>query len=247
MQQYCEIATPKGVMRGFFHVPHRKEFPVLLIFHGFTGQCTGTKFSYVSLSRLLEAQGVGTLRMDFLGSGESDLTFKGMTFDDELSCARILLEELKKMPQVTDIYVLGHSMGGAIASELAKIYPEDIKKLVLWAPAFCLPDALDYLTGTVKEAPVYDHSGFEISDAFVKDMLQRDFYKNLDTYKNDLLVIHGTEDKTVPYAISEKYTKLFGKQMIFHPVVGASHNYDNADHIHEVLSTTYKFLTEQVM
>ena len=26
-------------------------------------------------------------------------------------------------------------MGGAIASELAKLYPEDIKKLVLWAPA----------------------------------------------------------------------------------------------------------------
>ena len=247
MQQYCEIATPKGVMRGFFHVHHRKEFPVLLIFHGFTGQCTGTKFSYVSLSRLLEAQGVGTLRMDFLGSGESDLTFKEMTFDDELSCARILLEELKKMPQVTDIYVLGHSMGGAIASELAKLYPEDIKKLVLWAPAFSLPDSLDYLTGTVEEAPIYDHSGFEISDAFVKDMLQRDFYKNLDTYKNDLLVIHGTEDKTVPYEISERYTKLFGNQMIFHPVEGATHNYDNADHIHEVLSTTYKFLTEQAM
>ena len=185
--------------------------------------------------------------MDFLGSGESDLTFKEMTFDDELSCARILLEELKKMPQVTDIYVLGHSMGGAIASELAKIYPEDIKKLVLWAPAFSLPDSLDYLTGTVEEAPIYDHSGFEISDEFVKDMLQRDFYKNLDTYKNDLLVIHGTEDKTVPYSISEKYTKLFSDQMIFHPVAGATHNYDNADHIHEVLSTTYKFLTEQAM
>ena len=138
-------------------------------------------------------------------------------------------------------------MGGAIASELAKIYPDDIKKLVLWAPAFCLPYALDYLTGSVEEAPVYDHNGFEISDAFVKDMLQRDFYKNLDTYKNDLLVIHGPEDKTVPYAISEKYTKLFGDQMIFHPVVGASHNYDNVDHIHEVLSTTYKFLTEQVV
>ena len=64
---------------------------------------------------------------------------------------------------------------------------------------------------------------------------------------NDLLVIHGTEDKTVPYEISERYTKLFGNQMIFHPVEGATHNYDNADHIHEVLSTTYKFLTEQAM
>lgn len=247
MQQYCEIATPKGVMRGFFHVPHEKEFPVLLIFHGFTGQCTGTKFSYVSLSRLLEAKGIGTLRMDFLGSGESDLTFKEMTFDDELSCARILLEELKKMPQVTDIYVLGHSMGGAIASELAKLYPEDIKKLVLWAPAFSLPEALDYLTGKVPEAPVYDHNGFEISDEFVKDMVKRDFYKDLDTYKNELLIIHGTKDQTVPYKISEKYKPLFGSQMVFHPIEGGSHNYDKKDHIHEVIATTYHFLTGQAL
>ena len=194
MQQYCEIATPKGVMRGFFHVPHRKEFPVLLIFHGFTGQCTGTKFSYVSLSRLLEAQGVGTLRMDFLGSGESDLTFKEMTFDDELSCARILLEELKKMPQVTDIYVLGHSMGGAIASELAKLYPEDIKKLVLWAPAFCLPDALDYLTGSVEEAPVYDHNGFEI----ITQPFTLNSWESIIRKVNDYLAdnfIHGSDIK----------------------------------------------------
>ena len=96
MQHYCEIPTPKGTLRGFFHKPNQDKHPVCLIFHGFTGQCTGTKFSYVSLSRLLEAQGVGTLRMDFLGSGESDLTFKEMTFDDELSCARIILEEVKK-------------------------------------------------------------------------------------------------------------------------------------------------------
>ena len=79
------------------------------------------------------------------------------------------------MPQVTDIYVLGHSMGGAIASELAKIYPEDIKKLVLWAPAFSLPDSLDYLTGSVEESPVYDRNGFEISDAFCKGYASKRF------------------------------------------------------------------------
>ena len=28
MQNYCEISTPKGVMRGFFHTPQNKEFPV---------------------------------------------------------------------------------------------------------------------------------------------------------------------------------------------------------------------------
>lgn len=205
MQQYCEIATPKGVMRGFFHVPHLKEFPVCIIFHGFTGCNTGTKFSYTQLARLLETQGIGTIRMDFLGSGESDLTFKDMTFDDELSCARIILEEVKKMPSATEIYLLGHSMGGAIASELAKLYPHDIQKMCLWAPAFNLPQAIHYLKGNVEQAETYDHNGFEISNEFVEDIIARDFYKDLDIYKNQLMIIHGTKDTTVPYEISQQY------------------------------------------
>lgn len=241
MQRYCEIPTKKGVMRGFFHIPSKEQFPVCLIFHGFTGNKTGTKFSYVSLARLLEASGIGTLRMDFLGSGESDLCFKDMTFDDELSCARILLEELKKMEQVSEIYVLGHSMGGAIASELAKLYPNDIKKMVLWAPAFNLPNALMYLTGTTEIKDYYDHGGFEISHKFVEDIMARDFYKNLDTYKNELLVIHGTKDTSVPYSISEKYRDLF-YDLEFATIEEGTHNFDKIEHIKEVLKLSYEFL-----
>ena len=142
MQHYCEIPTPKGTLRGFFHKPNQDKHPVCLIFHGFTGQKTGTKFSYVQLSRMLESKGIASFRFDFLGSGESDGNFVDMTFQDELSCARVILEECLKMENCTEIYVLGHSMGGAIASELAKLYPDVIKKMVLWAPAFNLPDAL---------------------------------------------------------------------------------------------------------
>jgi len=243
MQQYCEIPTPKGVMRGFFHTPNQKEFPVCIIFHGFTGCNTGTKFSYVKIARLLEARGIGTIRMDFLGSGESDLTFKDMTFDDELSCARIILEEVKKLSSTTSIYLLGHSMGGAIASELAKLYPQDIQKMCLWAPAFNLPHAIDYLTGHVEKAETYDHGGFEISNAFVEDMLSRDFYQNLDIYQNQLMIIHGTKDTTVPFDISEKYLQAF-THPIFKAIQGATHNYDTVDHIQEVIKLTYEFLTD---
>lgn len=243
MQQYCEIPTKKGVMRGFFHTPRLQKFPVCLIFHGFTGCCTGTKFSYVQLARMLEAKGIGTLRMDFLGSGESDLNFKDMTFDDELSCARILLEEVKKLPSTTEIYVLGHSMGGVIASELAKLYPQDVKKLCLWAPAFHLPTALNYLTGNASENPTYDHNGYEISDAFVKDLTQRDFYQNLDVYKNDLLVVHGTEDQTVPFILNEKYLPLLSCPK-FIPIEGGTHNFDSVEHIKLVLKYSLEFLSE---
>lgn len=243
MQHYCEIPTFKGTMRGFFHKPSVDKHPVCIIFHGFTGQKTGTKFSYVQLARMLEAKGIATFRFDFLGSGESDLNFKDMTFKDELACARIILEETLKMENCTAVYLLGHSMGGAVASELAKLYPDVIKKMVLWAPAFNLPAALDYLTGKMKpnQEGLYDHGGFEISQDFVDDILARDFYQNLDSYKNDLLVIHGSDDKTVPYDISKIYIPKFGKQLQFVTIEGGNHNFDTVDQIKEVLRLSLDF------
>lgn len=240
MQQYYEISTHKGIMRGFFHKPELDKFPVCIIFHGFTGCNTGTKFSYTQISRQLETYGIGSVRMDFLGTGQSDLEFKDMTFRDELSCARLIFEEIKKLPSTTDIYVLGHSMGGAIASEIAKIYPLDVKKMCLWAPAFNLPEAIEYLKGHVKQSAYYDHGGFEISHEFVEDIASRDWYKDLSIYKNELYIIHGTEDKTVPYDISKKYLTLFHNP-VFYPVEGASHNYDTLEHIQSVILHTVQF------
>lgn len=245
MQVYCEIPTPKGTMRGFFHKPQQDKHPVCLIFHGFTGQKTGTKFCYVQLARMLEAKGIATFRFDFLGSGESDGNFVDMTFQDELSCARIILEETMRMENCTEIYVLGHSMGGAVASELAKLYPSQISKLVLWAPAFNLPYALEYLTGQVARCDVYDHGGYEISDRFVQDILNRDFYQNLDIYQNDLLIIHGTDDTTVPYEIHEKYLEGFKKDLSFVSIDGGNHNFDKVSDIKKVLKISLNFLSGQ--
>ena len=242
MQQYVEMNTAKGVMRGFFHIPKVNKFPVCLIFHGFTGNKLGTKFSYVQIARILEEKGIGTLRMDFLGSGDSDLSFKDMTFGDELSCARIMLEEMKALENVTDIYVVGHSMGGAVASELAKIYPDDIKKLCLWAPALNMPTMMQYLKGEKEKAEFYDHSGFEVSDIFVEDIASRDFFKDLDIYKNELMIIHGTDDKTIPFDISKQYLESYHYPN-FIPIKGGSHNYDNLEHINEVINKTIEFLT----
>ncbi|MCD7950943.1 MAG: alpha/beta hydrolase [Erysipelotrichaceae bacterium] len=244
MQKYYEIKTNKGTLRGYFHQPDIDKYPVCLIFHGFTGSHLGTKFSYVTISRLLEEKGIGSVRLDFLGTGDSDLLFKEMTFKDELESGEIILKEVSSLPQVSDIYLLGHSMGGAVASELAKVYPHDIQKMCLWAPALNLSDALEYLKGHVVEAPTYNHGGFETSNAFVEDIISRDFYKDLDTYKNSLMIIHGTKDTTVPYNISEKYLKGY-YHPDFHPILDATHNYDDLDHINEVINLTIEFLSKK--
>lgn len=243
MQKYYELKTDNGVMRGYFHVPNKDRYPVCIIFHGFTGLHTGTKFSYTTISRILEERGIGTIRLDFLGTGDSDLAFKDMTFKDELECAILILKEVQNMSGITDIYLLGHSMGGAIASEVAKLYPNVIKKMCLWAPAFNLSEDIEYLKGKVPQADYYDHSGFEISDEFVEDIISRDFYKDLDIYKNKLMIIHGTKDTTVPYKISNRYLKLF-YHPIFYPIENASHNYDNLEHINKVIELTCQFLSK---
>lgn len=241
MQEYYELKTDKGIMRGYFHKPDIDDYPVCIIFHGFTGLHTGTKFSYTTISRILEKKGIGTIRLDFLGTGDSDLSFKDMTFKDELDCAIQILQEVNNMSQVTDVYLLGHSMGGAIASELAKLYPDMIKKMCLWAPAFNLSEAIEYLKGKVPVADYYDHSGFMISNEFVEDIIKRDFYKDLDIYKNELMVIHGTKDMTVPYMISEKYLPLFHNPE-FHSIENGTHNYDKLEHINEVIELTCEFM-----
>ena len=244
MQTYYEMKTPKGIMRGYFHKPNRDTYPVCLIFHGFTGLHTGTKFSYVTLSRMLETQGIGTVRLDFLGSGDSDLSFKDMTFENELECACQLIEEVNALSYTTDIYVLGHSMGGVVASELAKKYPHLIKKMCLWAPAFNLPKAVGYLKGEVEETDYYDHGGFQISDEFVKDIVSRDFYTDLHIYQNPLFIIHGTKDTTVPYQISKKYLDGFHEPQ-FKAILNGTHNFDKREHIEEVIDLTYQFFIKK--
>lgn len=49
MQHYCEIPTPKGTLRGFFHKPNQDKHPVCLIFHGFTGQKNRNKVFLCSI------------------------------------------------------------------------------------------------------------------------------------------------------------------------------------------------------
>ena len=57
------------------------------------------------------------------------------------------------------------------------------------------------------------------------------------------MIIHGTNDTTVPFEISKKYLKGF-HQAAFYPIQGATHNFDKLEHIQEVIDLSYHFLTD---
>lgn len=112
------------------------------------------------------------------------------------------------------IYLIGHSMGGVIAANLATKYPQ-VKKLVLVAPAFryfYFKDGkinIKNISETIKNMPeLFKKMGTEkiierISKTPISTMIE--FTKLVDECSKDsknitcpTLIIHGTEDTVVP-------------------------------------------------
>ena len=68
------------------------------------------------------------MRFDFNGHGDSDGEFENMTVLNEIEDANAILNYVKTDPHVRNIYLVGHSQGGVVASMLAGLYPDIIKK-----------------------------------------------------------------------------------------------------------------------
>ena len=74
------------------------------------------------------------VRFDFSGCGKSQGRFEDMDVLREILDAIAILQYVRSLPYITDIYLLGHSQGGVIAGMLAGLYPDIVKKLILLAP-----------------------------------------------------------------------------------------------------------------
>jgi len=114
MQKHVEFTYNGKTLRGMMHLPDgiHGKVPMVAIFHGFTGNKMEPHFIFVKLSRQLEKVGIGSVRFDFYGSGESDGDFSEMTFSGELEDARQIIKFIKNEPMadVENIGILGLSM-----------------------------------------------------------------------------------------------------------------------------------------
>lgn len=129
---------------GTLTLPENTEgpFPVVLILHGFTGQrnemniTNSDETMFGKTARIFTEQGYATLRIDFIGSGESDGNWEDTTFSSQISDAEAALKYLMKHPSIdTDrIGILGLSQGGLVAACTASRNPI-VKSTILWSPA----------------------------------------------------------------------------------------------------------------
>ena len=110
---------------------------VVLLLHGFGGDLDNWMFNLDSL-----AEKHRLLALDLPGHGQSVKT----NVDPSLSGMATFVRKFLDVLSVSSVHVIGHSMGGAIAMQLASDSPETVKSLGLICSAGLGPDInSDYL------------------------------------------------------------------------------------------------------
>ncbi len=176
----------------------------VLIIHGFAGGTYDEEY----LANYLELKGFDVYT--FTLPGHDRMLFNKITKEDWIESARIHLEMLINN-KYKQIYVIGHSMGGILASYLAANYKE-VKKIVLAAPAFKYltfeEEDFKFLTALKNSPKIFkDYQKEEIISRliqFPKSVIKE--FMDLVKISRDIpskiycptLIIEGTKDIIVP-------------------------------------------------
>ncbi len=246
MQIYQELKTDNGTLRGYLHQPDvNKKVPIVVMYHGFTGHKGENNFLFTQFSRYLCQHDIASIRFDFLGSGESDQEFSYMTFSKEVDEAKLILDYAKNLPFVSQVIVMGLSMGGAIATQIAKDKTNEIDKLILWAPAGIMKEIVEERGSQIPsiDQGYVDLGGLELSPLFAKDLLQLDLWKDIEKFRKPVSIHHGTNDNAIPISVSEKYHMIYSNSQ-FMVYQDTDHTFTNVKIRKELFNNNLQFIIE---
>ena len=246
------IPGPKGRLSAIVHKPLLKageKCPMVVLMHGFMANKRMEPLR--SIVRALDACGIASLRFDFDGHGRSDGYFSDMTVLTEIADAHAVYDYVAGLDYVSKVAFLGHSQGGVVAGMVAgELGAAKVCCLVQLAAAAVLKD--DALNGVLMGRR-YDpeHLPDHLRVFFHK--VGRNYFAVAQTlpifetsasYAGPVCLVHGKDDKVVPYAYSERYHACY-PQSELHLMDGETHILNR--HRREVVALVLDFLKRNLM
>jgi len=221
----------------------------ILLIHGFAGG----SYDYNSLNNDLELYNSFDV-FTFTLPGHERMIIDKVTRKDWIKKAE---DELEKIINAgySEVYIIGHSMGGVIASYLASKYKQ-VKKLVLAAPAFHYlafkGDKVDILESIKKLPNLFKNYNPEevLSRLFkVPAPTIREFMKLVEEHTGDVknitcptLILHGDKDDIVPYdSVLYVYDNIKSKSVTLIELKTLTHDLFMNDRYEEVKGLIIKF------
>ncbi|WP_280155859.1 bifunctional alpha/beta hydrolase/OsmC family protein [Piscinibacter sp. XHJ-5] len=212
---------------GRLDLPDGPPHAFAIFAHCFT--CSKDSLAAVRIARALSSQGIGVLRFDFTGLGQSGGDFADSTFSgsvQDLLAAACAMSRAGMTPKL----LIGHSLGGAAVVAAASDLPSVTAVATLAAP-FDVQHvthlfASDLATLLAQGEAQVNLGGrpFRMRRSFIDDLARHDQGQRIGSLRKALLVLHAPMDTTVDISNA---TRIF--QAAHHPKSFVS--LDDANHL----------------
>lgn len=188
------------VLSGRLELPFGKPKAIAVFAHCFT--CSKNIKAATTISRALAAEGIGVLRFDFTGLGNSEGDFANTNFSSNVSDLVSAVRSLE-LNYLSPSILIGHSFGGAAVLKAATRL-ENIKAVVTIGAPSCashvkhlFSESLELIRTQKKvEVDLYGRK-FTLSQEFVNDLTEAEVLKDVASLKNAFLIMHSPTDNTV--------------------------------------------------
>ena len=234
---YATVQLPGKLARG-------EELPLVVLCHGFTGSRSGDGH-FAPLAADLAAQGIATVRLDFPGCGNSTEPFTAYTLSNMTDDVESAITYMQQTYGTGRTALVGHSMGGRLASLYPQLGQYPVTALALWSPAngtglqgleFLSIDnfaAVEELAARADAEGSVAAWGVELSAAYIDGMrdsdpnaaLQESGLPVLLTYSGNERILSDTTQTETKAAVES----LPDGQVVLDLFVNGDHNYTSED------------------
>ena len=243
-----EIPGTRGNIPATIQLPAKsargEELPLVVLCHGFTGNRQGDGH-FAPLAEDLVAHGIATVRLDFAGCGDSTEPYANYTLANMAADVDSVIGYMQATYGTGKTALVGHSMGGRLASLYPQLGQYPVTALALWSPAngtglqgleFLSIDnfsAVEELAARADAEGSVAAWGVELSAAYIDGMrdsdpnaaLQESGLPVLLTYSGNERILSDTTQTETKAAVES----LPDGQVVLDLFVNGDHNYTSED------------------
>lgn len=188
------------ILSGKLELPEGELKTIAIFAHCFT--CSKNFLAASRISKELSSLGIGVLRFDFTGLGNSEGDFANTNFSSNVEDLKLAYESLKKdyfAPQI----LIGHSLGGAAVLKLSTEIEKLNAVVTIGAPSD-VEHVSHLFEGDKREINEKGEAKvslagreFTIKKQFIDDLNEHRLLEKLSRSKKSYLIMHSPLDNTV--------------------------------------------------
>lgn len=226
----------------YYNPVSSKKQPAVILSHS----SSLTHEAMMGYASAIAKMGFAAYCFDFCGGSDkskSDGTTEDMTVFTEVEDLRAVVKTVKSLGYVepSEVYLLGSSQGGLVSALLADECPDDFAGMILFYPAFNIPDLVKMFSGFGDWGNIGDWGNLgnwgdfgdfggmmSMSEKYINSIKDFDVWSHIGKFSKLVCIIHGTSDMIVPISNSEKAAGLYPSATL-NKIEGANHGFNAAN------------------